>query len=144
MDVFLSLASARRGAPLENEEGGCLLAVLVLGLVGVVLEVFERGFGATDDGPGLVVGGGIVGWGGELGLSTGSGSRGFWGSGSAIVGSRDGGVTSITLGSSGGGGEGDLVTSGSGGVTASSSSLASGDVGLFSSSGDGEEVWRIG
>ena len=61
MDVLLSLASAWSGAPLENEEGGRLLAVLVFGLVEVGLTGFERGLAATEDGPGLAVGGGIVG-----------------------------------------------------------------------------------
>jgi hypothetical protein len=141
VDVLLSLASGWRGAPLENEDGGSLLVVLAFGFVGACLTVFERGLATTGVGSGLVTGGGIAGWGGEFGASTGSGSRSFGGSDSAIVGSRDGGMTSITLGDSGGGGgEGDLGTSG--GVT-SSVPLASGEDGLFFTSGNGE-AWMIG
>ena len=70
------------------------------------------------------------------GLSTSSGSTG---PDSAMVDSRDGGVISITLDISTGGGGGSLT---SGGV-ASSESLASGEVGLFFNSGNGE-VWMIG
>ena len=55
------------------------------------------------------------------------------------MGFRDGGVTSITSGGSAGG-DGDLSTSG--GVK-SSESLASGEVGGFFSSGNGE-AWMVG
>lgn len=55
------------------------------------------------------------------------------------MGSLDGGVTSITLGISTGG-EGDFSTPGGG---PSSSSLVSGEVGLFFNSENGE-AWMIG
>ena len=69
----------------------------------------------------------------------GSGSTGFGGSGSTRVGSRDGGVTSITFGGSVGG-EGTSSTSG--GVP-SSEPLASGGVGVFFNSENGE-AWIVG
>ena len=69
----------------------------------------------------------------------GSGSIGFGGSDSTRVGFRDGGVTSITFGGSVGG-EGTLSTSG--GVP-SSEPWASGEVGIFFNSENGE-AWMIG
>ena len=69
----------------------------------------------------------------------GSGSTGFRGSGSTRVGFRDGGVTSITFGGSVGGGG---TSSTSGGVP-SSEPLASGGVGVFFNSENGE-AWMIG
>jgi len=49
--------------PLADETGGSLLGVLVAGFVGVVFTVFGGGDrAATEDGPGLVVGGLAVGW----------------------------------------------------------------------------------
>ena len=77
VEVLLSLASAWGEAPLENEEGGDLVVILVFGFAGVGLMDFEEGLVATEEGPDLEVGGEVAGWGGTLGVSTGSGSRGF-------------------------------------------------------------------
>ena len=139
MDVLLSLVSAWSEVPLVNEDGGSLPVGLELGLVGVALTVFGGDLVGTEDGPDLVVGGVLTCGGGVFGSSTGSGSTGFGGSGSEIVGSRDGGTTSITFCGSAGG-EGDLSTSGG---VASSELLARGDVGLLFRSENGE-VWMIG
>ena len=139
-DALRSSASGWSDVPLVNEDGGGLFGVLVFGFVGVVFTVFGGDFFAAGDGSGLVAGGATVGWGGVFGVSTGSGSTGFGGSGSTRVGFRDGGLTSITLGGSAGG-EGDLSTT-SGGVE-SSELLVSGDVCAFFSSGNGE-AWIVG
>jgi hypothetical protein len=122
-----------------NEDGGSLLGVLAWGFVGVALTVFGGDLVATDDGPDVVVGDVIVGGGSAFGISTGSGSTTFGGSGSARVGSRDGGSTFITLGISTGG-EGDLSTSGG---VASPELGTRGEIGLFLSSKNGD-VWMVG
>ena len=127
VDALRSLASVRSKDPLVKEDGGDLPSVLVPGFVGAFFAVFSGDFVAVGDGPGLVAGGVTVGFGGVFGASTGSGSTGFGGSGSIRVGSRDGGVTSMTFSSSAGG-EGGLSTSR--GVIRSES-LTSGEVGLF-------------
>lgn len=136
-DALRSLPLARCGTPLVYEDGGSLLVALVVGFVGAALTVFEGDL--TTDGPDLTDGGETVDWGGVLGVSTNSGSTGFGGSGSTVVGFRDGGVTSMTLGISTMG-EGNFSTSGG---EASSDPLASGEVGLFFDSGNGE-VWMGG
>lgn len=138
VDVLRSFASAWSEVPLVNEDGGVLLGVLVLGFVGVVFTVFVGDLVATEEGPGLAAGEVTTGW-GISGVSMGSGSTGFGGSGSTRVGFRDGGVTSITFGDSAGG-EGVLSTSG--GVP-SSEPLASGEVRFFFNSENGE-VWMVG
>jgi len=126
VDVLRSFGSAWSEDPLANETGGDLLDVLVAGFVGVVFTVFGGGdLVPTKDGPGLVAGGLAVGW---------DVSGASMGSGSTRVGFREGGVTSITFGGSAGG-EGALSTSG--GVPGSES-LASGGVGVFFNSENGE------
>ena len=58
---LLSLASAWSGVPLANEDGGGLSVALALDFVDVALTVFEGGLAVAGDGPGLVVGGAVVG-----------------------------------------------------------------------------------
>lgn len=135
-DVLRSLTSGWSGVPLVNEEGGSLLSAFVAVFGGVDLAAFDGGLVATEDGPGLVVGGVTVGWGSVFGVSMGSDSTGSRGSDSTTVGFRDGGVTSI----SSAGGEGALSTSGG---RSSSEPLARGEVGGFFNSENGE-AWIIG
>jgi len=137
VDALLSSVSGCSDVPLVNEDGGGLVGALVLDLVGVVFTVFGGDFFATGDGTGL--GGATVGRGGVFGVSAGSGSTGFGGSGSTRVDFRDGGTTSTTFGGSAGG-EGDLSTSG--GVK-SSEALTSGDVEVLLNSENGE-AWMVG
>ena len=139
VDALRSSVSGWREVPLVNEDGGGLLGVLVLDFVGVVFTVFGGDFFAAGDGTGFGTGGATVGWGGVFGMSEGSGSTGFGGSGSTRVGFRDGGTTSITFGSSAGG-EGDLSTPG--GVK-SSDALTSGEVEALLNSGNAE-AWMVG
>ena len=132
VDVLRSPASTWSEFPLANEDGGSLLGVFVLDFVGVVFTVLGGDLVAAEDGPDLVAGGVTVGR-GASGVSMGSGSTGSGGSGSTTVGFLDGGVTSITFGSSGGG-EGGASASGE----PSSESLARGGVGIFFNSENGE------
>ena len=135
-DVLRSLTSGWSEGPLVNEEGGIWLGILVADFVGVGLAAFGGGLVATVDGPGLVAGGVLAGWGGVFSVSMGSDSAGFRGSDSTRVGSRDGGVTSIPSA----GGEGDSSTSGG---EPSSEPLANGEVGVFFNSENGE-AWMVG